>query len=153
MNLLATGLKVGKMEDWIWPPGTCYIISCHCAKFITSQNGIIYWNILLNKGNIWPLHIFLYPLISNLYNNKYFNKNKIEYSCSVTGALQNIKYLCIRKYVVCTNGMMPQAWKWNIIFMVIEVKPKYIHLPDTKCQISYDTYWYWCTFSVFLYFL
>ena len=59
MNLLATGLKVGKMEDWIWPPGTCYIISCHCAKFITSQNGIIYWNILLNKGKIWSLNMML----------------------------------------------------------------------------------------------
>ena len=56
-----------KIEDWIWPLGTCYIICCHCAKFITSQNGIIYWNILLNKGKIWFLYQITFLSIYDIY--------------------------------------------------------------------------------------
>ena len=40
---------------------------------------------------------------------------------------------------------------WQIMqfdFTDITSSQKDIHQTHTKCQISYDTYWYWCTFSI-----
>ena len=39
-----------------------------------------------------------------------------------------------------------QIMRFN--FTDISSSQKDIHQTHTKCQISYDTYWYWCTFSI-----
>ena len=51
----------------------------------------------------------------------------------------------MRDYVFILLSVL-QIMRFN--FTDISSSQKDIHQTHTKCQISYDTYWYWCTFSI-----